>query len=94
MNNETYYAVAQANTAICGVGRSENAAIGEANEWLDDPVTAESLEEGDVRVDGDLVLVECTSALFDLVESEGGDVHFTIRGGVAMTADEADADAQ
>ena len=77
-------AIIQLGYAVFGTGATESEAIADAKQWVDEP---EGLEEALIAlsqaVDGDLVLVECTETLHEMVQEHGGDVLFGIFDGVA-----------
>jgi len=86
----SYYAVIQLGYPVFGVGTSEEEAIADAKQWVDG-----DLELTDERsaVDGDMVLVECTKALHNEVQENGGDVEYEALGnGLFGLADEVDDD--
>ena len=77
MSNK-YYAVYQAGHAVYGVGKTPAEAIEDAREWVDNGETLESeLVERSRANDGDMVVEECSEALFNEVQESGGDIVFS-----------------
>lgn len=74
--NDKYYAVHQVCGPIYGVGLSPDEAIADANQYLDEPISADDLVDRRAANDGDLLLTECSRALFEYVRDYGGDVTY------------------
>ena len=72
---ETYKAVYQNGYAIFGTGKTDEEAIADAMEWVDDPdELRESIERGQKNVHGDMKLITISRALRDAVIEQGGDI--------------------
>lgn len=68
----SHYAVIQTGYCIFGTGVTEDDALENAREWVDDAENLESqIVDNYQAVDGDLIVVECTEALHDLVQESG-----------------------
>ena len=75
---DKYYAVYQSGHAIYGVGKTASEAIENAREWVDDGDFLESeLIDRSQASSGDMVIGECSEALFNEVNERGGDVVFS-----------------
>ena len=72
---ETYKAVYQNGYAIFGIGKTDDEAIADAMEWVDDPEELkEQIEAGQKNVHGDMKLIIISRALRDAVIEHGGDI--------------------
>lgn len=63
------FAVYQQGFAIFGVGETEQAALVDAQEWADGPISL-----GTPGVPGDMVVMPCTDDLAEMVPRWGGDL--------------------
>lgn len=66
--DHTYYAVVQLGHAIFGTGATPEAALADAQQWTDEPITLTPRHE---RVDGSMVLARCTARLHQYVQMHG-----------------------
>lgn len=79
MSEQKYYAVYQVGGPIYGYGTTEEKAITEAKQWVDEKSID---EDGDLDLDtrnnitGNLCCDECTVALYNKVKSEDGDIQY------------------
>jgi len=73
------FAVIQYGYNICGVGEDEDSALEMAAEYCDLPDNIKTMP----MTDGDIIIVGATKELCDHVIKCGGDVKYTISGGVA-----------
>lgn len=72
---ETYKAVYQNGYAIFGIGKTDEEAIADAMQWVDEPdELRESIEQGQKNVHGDMKLITISRALRDAVIEQGGDI--------------------
>ena len=82
------YAVIQLGYAIFGTGQTEAEALADARQWVDNPATLDTdIVPVAQAMDGDLVCIECTQKLHDLVQEHGGDVVYEIRDKIAHIVD-------
>ena len=71
---ETYKAVYQ-NGAIFGMGKTDEEAIADAMQWVDEPDELKAqIESGQRNVHGDMKLITISRALRDAVIEQGGDI--------------------
>lgn len=79
----TYYAIYQSGHGIFGTGMGRDAALTEAAEWYEggrEQLDADLARDADdPRVHGHIYLAECTQALHELVESDGGQVVYDMQ---------------
>ena len=72
---ETYKAVYQNGYAIFGMGKTDEEAIADAMQWVDEPDELKArIESGQRNVHGDMKLITISSALRDAVIEHGGDI--------------------
>ncbi|EBU7765814.1 hypothetical protein DK750_13295 [Salmonella enterica subsp. enterica serovar Rovaniemi] len=75
-NKAAGFIAIQEGYAIFGTGKTREQVLRNAVEWVDDGDTSE------------LVVVPATQELINLVDSEGGQVHYDVVDGVAIIAEE------
>lgn len=72
---ETYKAVYQNGYAIFGTGKTDEEAIADAMQWVDEPDELKAqIESGQRNVHGDMKLITISRALRDAVIEHGGDL--------------------
>ena len=73
-NEETWFAVYQDGFAIFGTGATEEAAIDDAKQWVDEPDTLKSDIESARGFHGDMKIIRISQSLKEDVEKRGGDI--------------------
>lgn len=75
-----YYAVYQSGTVIYGVGETIEAAIAEAQEWIDRDASTITFIDCNTsgEVEGEMYVRRCSRALARAVNKTGGDVHYCL----------------
>ena len=71
---ETYKAVYQDGFAIFGTGATEDAAIEDAKQWVDEPDTLKSEIESARGFHGDMKIIRISKSLKEDVEKRGGNI--------------------
>jgi len=73
-NEETWFAVYQVGFAIFGTGATEEAAVDDAKQWVDEPDNLKSEIESSRGFHGDMKIIRISKSLKEDVEKRGGDI--------------------
>ena len=74
-NEETWFAVYQNGFAIFGTGATEEAAVEDAKQWVDEPDNLKSdIESGRRGFNGDMKIIRISKSLKEDVEKLGGSI--------------------
>lgn len=73
-NEETWFAVYQDGFAIFGTGATEESAIDDAKQWVDEPDDLKSEIESARGFHGDMKLIRISKPLKEDVEKRGGNI--------------------
>jgi len=71
---ETWFAVYQDGFAIFGIGATEDAAINDAKQWVDEPDNLKSEIESAKGFHGDMKIIRISNEVKLAVENHGGNI--------------------